>query len=108
MARRKRLRIATFNVNGIQSRLPHLLTWLEREAPDIVALQELKASQDAFPEAAIRDSGYGCLWQGQRAWNGVALLARGQDPMRLQSQQFGIARTKAETIELTGHRTPQL
>lgn len=81
MARRKRLRIATFNVNGIQSRLPHLLTWLERETPDIVALQELKASQDAFPEAAIRDAGYGCLWQGQRAWNGVALLARGQDPI---------------------------
>ncbi|MDQ1189126.1 endonuclease/exonuclease/phosphatase (EEP) superfamily protein YafD [Stenotrophomonas sp. SORGH_AS282] len=50
MARRRRLRIATFNVNGIKTRLPHLLAWLEKEKPDIVALQELKASQDAFPE----------------------------------------------------------
>lgn len=81
MARRRRLRIATFNVNGIKTRLPHLLAWLEKEKPDIVALQELKASQDAFPETEIRDAGYGCLWQGQRAWNGVALLARGQDPI---------------------------
>jgi len=84
MARRRRLRIATFNVNGIKTRLPHLLAWLEKEKPDIVALQELKASQDAFPETEIRDAGYGCLWQGQRAWNGVALLARGQDPIESQ------------------------
>lgn len=81
MARRKRLRIATFNVNGINARLPHLIEWLRRETPDVVALQELKASQDAFPEAEIRDAGYGCIWHGQRAWNGVALLARGQDPI---------------------------
>lgn len=57
MARRRRLRIATFNVNGIKTRLPHLLAWLEKEKPDIVALQELKASQDAFPETEIRDAG---------------------------------------------------
>lgn len=81
MPARKRLKIATFNVNGVLTRLPHLLAWLEREQPDIVALQELKAIQEAFPEAAIRDAGYGCIWQGQRAWNGVALLARGQDPI---------------------------
>ncbi len=77
----KLLKIATYNVNGIATRLPHLLAWLEREQPDIVGLQELKAAQSAFPEQAIRDAGYGAIWQGQRAWNGVALLARGQEPV---------------------------
>ncbi|HEV7271997.1 exodeoxyribonuclease III [Pseudoxanthomonas sp.] len=82
MARRKKaLRIATFNVNGINTRLPHLLTWLEREQPDIVGLQELKAVDAAFPQAALADAGYGAIWQGQRSWNGVALLARGQEPV---------------------------
>lgn len=75
------LKIATYNVNGIGARLPHLLAWLQREQPDIVGLQELKCSQDAFPQAAIAQAGYGAIWQGQRAWNGVALLARGQDPV---------------------------
>jgi exodeoxyribonuclease-3 len=77
-------KIATFNVNGIASRLPHLLEWLAREEPDIVGLQELKATQEAFPEQAIRDAGYGVIWQGQRAWNGVALLARGTDPVEIR------------------------
>ncbi|MCC4605001.1 exodeoxyribonuclease III [Xanthomonas campestris] len=77
-------KIATFNVNGIASRLPHLLEWLKREQPDIVGLQELKAVQEAFPEQAIRDAGYGVIWQGQRAWNGVALLARGADPVEIR------------------------
>ncbi|MBB3825573.1 exodeoxyribonuclease III [Xanthomonas arboricola] len=77
-------KIATFNVNGIASRLPHLLEWLKREQPDIVGLQELKAAQEAFPEQAIRDAGYGVIWQGQRAWNGVALLARGADPVEIR------------------------
>ncbi|MCC8443479.1 exodeoxyribonuclease III [Xanthomonas cannabis] len=77
-------KIATFNVNGIASRLPHLLEWLTREQPDIVGLQELKAVQEAFPEQAIRDAGYGVIWQGQRAWNGVALLARGADPVEIR------------------------
>lgn len=74
MPARKRLKIATFNVNGVLTRLPHLLTWLAREQPDIVALQELKATQEAFPEAAIREAGYGCIWQGQRSWNGSHCL----------------------------------
>ncbi|APO97196.1 exodeoxyribonuclease III [Xanthomonas vesicatoria] len=77
-------KIATYNVNGIGSRLPHLLEWLTREQPDIVGLQELKATQEAFPEQAIRDAGYGVIWQGQRAWNGVALLARGTDPIEIR------------------------
>ncbi|NIJ84757.1 exodeoxyribonuclease-3 [Xanthomonas arboricola] len=77
-------KIATFNVNGITSRLPHLLEWLQREQPDIVGLQELKATQDAFPEQAIRDAGYGVIWQGEKSWNGVALLARGADPVEIR------------------------
>lgn len=81
MPRRKTLRIATFNVNGIQSRLHYLLDWLDREKPDIVGLQELKATDASFPHAEIEAAGYGAVWQGQRSWNGVALLARGQTPV---------------------------
>ncbi len=77
-------KIATFNVNGIHSRLPHLLEWLQREQPDIVGLQELKATQEAFPEQAIRDAGYGVIWWGEKSWNGVALLARGADPVEIR------------------------
>lgn len=77
-------KIATFNVNGITRRLPHLLEWLQREQPDIVGLQELKATQDAFPEQAIRDAGYGVIWQGEKSWNGVALLAHGADPVEIR------------------------
>ena len=75
------MKIATYNVNGIRSRLPHLLEWLEREAPDVVCLQELKALESAFPIAAINDAGYGALWMGQASWNGVAILSRGADPV---------------------------
>lgn len=81
MSRRKRLKIATFNVNGIGARLPHLLAWLERAQPDIVALQELKADDAAFPAEALENAGYSAIWQGQRSWNGVALLARGSMPV---------------------------
>lgn len=76
-----KLRIATFNINGIRSRLPALLQWLEREAPDIVCLQELKAMDSAFPVDALRDAGYGAIWQGQSAWNGVAILSKGDAPI---------------------------
>jgi exodeoxyribonuclease-3 len=81
MPKRKRLKLATFNVNGIATRLPHLLDWLAKETPDIVALQELKATDEAFPAAAIEAAGYGALWHGQRSWNGVALLGRGVAPV---------------------------
>jgi len=70
------MKIATFNVNGIRSRLPNLLEWLQREAPDIVCLQELKAAEEAFPVLAIRAAGYEAVWNGQKSWNGVAILAR--------------------------------
>ena len=75
------IKVATYNVNGIRSRLPHLLSWLEKEAPDVACLQELKALDAGFPEAAIRDAGYGAVWHGQRSWNGVAILAKGAKPI---------------------------
>jgi exodeoxyribonuclease III len=74
------MKIATFNVNGINGRLHILLRWLEEAQPDIVCLQELKAPQERFPEAALADAGYGAIWQGQKSWNGVAILARGTEP----------------------------
>lgn len=75
------MKIATFNVNGIRSRLPNLLEWLEREAPDVVCLQELKAPDDAFPSVPILAAGYHAVWHGQKSWNGVAILARGAQPV---------------------------
>jgi exodeoxyribonuclease-3 len=78
---RKRMKIATFNVNGINGRLPLLLRWLSEAAPDVVCLQELKAPDDRFPQAAIERAGYGAIWQGQKSWNGVAILARNAKPL---------------------------
>jgi exodeoxyribonuclease-3 len=75
------VKIATFNVNGVNGRLPVLLRWLKETAPDIACLQELKAPQERFPEAAIRDAGYHAIWHGQKSWNGVAILARGVVPI---------------------------
>src|SRR5689334_2251131 len=75
------MRIVTYNVNSINARLLNLLRWLEQTAPDVVCLQELKAPQDKFPERAIRDAGYGVIWHGQKSYNGVAILARGEDPV---------------------------
>ena len=75
------MKIATYNVNGVNGRLPVLLRWLAQSRPDIVCLQELKAPQEKFPQAAIRDAGYGAIWHGQKSWNGVAILSRGVDPL---------------------------
>jgi exodeoxyribonuclease-3 len=75
------MKIATYNVNGINGRLPVLLRWLETSQPDVVCLQELKAPQQKFPEKAINDAGYGAIWHGQKSWNGVAILAKGCDPV---------------------------
>jgi exodeoxyribonuclease-3 len=75
------MRIATFNINNINKRLPNLLAWLAAEKPDVVCLQELKAEDKAFPIAAIQAAGYGAVWRGQRTWNGVAILARGATPV---------------------------
>jgi len=75
------MKIATFNVNGIRSRLPNLIEWLQRETPDVVCLQELKAPDAAFPALEIGTAGYQAIWHGQKAWNGVAILARGTRPV---------------------------
>ncbi|MEI2432802.1 exodeoxyribonuclease III [Lysobacter yananisis] len=82
--KRKTLKVATFNLNGIRPRLPHLLRWLGREAPDVVCLQELKAEHAAFPRAELESAGYGALWQGQRSWNGVAILGRDVEPVEIR------------------------
>lgn len=73
------MKIATYNVNGVNGRLPVLLRWLEETTPDIVCLQELKAPDEKFPEQAILDAGYHAIWHGQKSWNGVAILSRSRD-----------------------------
>jgi len=70
------MRIATYNVNGVNGRLPVLVRWLSETQPDIVCLQELKAPQEKFPEAAINAAGYDAIWHGQKSWNGVAILVK--------------------------------
>lgn len=75
------MKVATYNVNGVNGHLAVLLRWLEEYKPDIVCLQEIKAPQEKFPEKVIRDAGYGVIWHGQKSYNGVAILARGSDPV---------------------------
>ena len=72
------MRIATFNINNVNRRLPNLLQWLKAAKPDVVCLQELKCTDEAFPAAAIMQAGYHAGWRGQRTWNGVAILARSE------------------------------
>ncbi len=74
------MKIATYNVNGVNGRLPVLLRWLAEAQPDVVCLQELKAPDEKFPAQALRKAGYGAVWHGQKSWNGVAILARGAEP----------------------------
>ena len=85
------MKLATYNVNGINGRLQVLLQWLEETRPDVVCLQELKAPQAKFPEGALRDAGYGATWLGQSRWNGVAILARGAEPVETRRGLPGCA-----------------
>jgi exodeoxyribonuclease-3 len=78
------MKIATFNINNINRRLPNLLAWLKQAKPDVVALQELKSTDDDFPQATIAKAGYGAVWRGQKTWNGVAILARNADPVLIR------------------------
>lgn len=78
------MKIATYNVNGVNGRLPVLLRWLQETTPDVVCLQELKAPQEKFPEQAIRDAGYYPIWHGQKSWNGVAILSRMGEPEEIR------------------------
>ena len=75
------MKIATFNVNNINNRLANLLAWLRSAKPDVVALQELKAPDAEFPKTALEKAGYGAVWRGEKSWNGVAILARGCEPI---------------------------
>lgn len=86
------MRIATFNINSIRNRLPRLLEWLAETRPDVVCLQELRIYDEEFPVDAIRDAGYSALWRGQRPrFNGVAILARGSDPIEVRRDLPGDA-----------------
>ena len=89
MAGRDAMKIATYNVNGIKSRLPRLLHWLEREQPEVACLQELKALDSGFPQAELERAGYGALWKGQRSWNGIAILARNMQPVEIRRELPG-------------------
>jgi exodeoxyribonuclease-3 len=83
------MKIATYNVNGINARLPILLRWLEETKPDVACLQELKAPQEKIPASAIEAAGYGAAWHGQKGWNGVAILVRGGEPEEVRRDLAG-------------------
>ena len=85
------MKLVTYNVNGIKARLPRLLEYLTEQQPDIVCLQEIKSSDDSFPHADIEALGYGAVWHGQKGFNGVAVLARGQVPVERQRGLAGEA-----------------
>jgi exodeoxyribonuclease III len=85
------MKVATFNINNINKRLPNLLRWLRAARPDAVALQELKATDAEFPTAAIEKAGYGAVWRGQKTWNGVAILARKAEPILIRDALPGDA-----------------
>ncbi|MCC8951836.1 exodeoxyribonuclease III [Bradyrhizobium sp. Arg62] len=85
------MKIATFNINNVNRRLLNLLRWLKTAKPDVVSLQELKASDAEFPAAAIEQAGYGAVWQGQKTWNGVAILLRKAEPVLIRTALPGDA-----------------
>ncbi len=78
------MKIATFNINNVSSRLDNLVEWLTREKPDVACLQELKATDKQYPAKVIRDAGYESIWRGEHRWNGVAILARGVTPIEIR------------------------
>ena len=83
------MKIASYNVNGVNARLPVLLRWLDTTTPDIVCLQELKAPDEKFPKQAIADAGYKAIWHGQKSWNGIAILARNEQPEEVRRELPG-------------------
>jgi exodeoxyribonuclease-3 len=94
------MRIATYNINGITARLDNLLDWLKETQPDIACLQELKTPDDRFPAAELKKAGYSAIWHGQQSWNGVAILARGAQPVEIRRGLPGDARdTHSRYIE---------
>jgi exodeoxyribonuclease-3 len=99
------MKIATFNVNGITSRLPRLLEWLEEAKPDIACLQELKTSDDTFPRLEIEAAGYSAVWHGQKGFNGVAVLARRRRPDRAAARPAPATRTTRTAATSRRRRT---
>ena len=94
------MRVATFNINGVRQRLPNLLAWLEKMRPDVVGLQEIKVHDADFPQAELERAGYGAVWRGQGAHHGVAILARGVEPVETRRALPGDpADTEARYIE---------
>jgi exodeoxyribonuclease-3 len=83
------LKIATFNINNVNRRLDNLLAWLAEAKPDVVCLQELKARDIQFPATALANAGYGAVWRGEASWNGVAILARGAEPVLTADELSG-------------------
>lgn len=85
------MKIATFNINNVNKRLPNLIAWLKASKPDVVCLQELKCEQGNFPEEAIRKLGYSAVWVGQKTWNGVAILSKKRPPVVVRTKLPGNA-----------------
>src|SRR5258707_5520440 len=104
---RNLVKVATFNINNINKRLDNLLAWLAKAEPDVVSLQELKAEQEAFPVNALRTLGYEAVWQGERSWNGVAILARNHAPVLTCTSLPGNPEDhQARYIEAAGSGSP--
>jgi len=93
------MKIASFNINNIKRRLPNLLDWLREADPDVLCLQELKATDAEFPAPAIRKAGYEAVWRGQKSWNGVAILARSAPVLTLSELPGDPADTQSRYIE---------
>ncbi|HEY8696659.1 MAG TPA: exodeoxyribonuclease III [Rhizomicrobium sp.] len=89
MAGTSQMKIATFNINNVNKRLANLLEWLRGAKPDVVCLQELKATDGAFPKAALEKAGYGAVWRGEKSWNGVAILGRDCEPVVTRTELPG-------------------
>src|SRR5499427_526558 len=98
------MKIATFNINNINKRLANLLHWLRTAKPDVVSLQELKAADAEFPQAALAKAGYGSAWRGQKSWNGVAILGRDCEPIVTRTElPRDPADTQSRYIEAAVH-----
>lgn len=92
------MKVASFNINGINRRLDNLMAWLADAAPDVVCLQELKATDRQFPATALADAGYGAAWVGESQWNGVAILAKGAEPVVTRRALPGTMTTSRRAI----------